>query len=138
MRLLRVSASEGLLRIALGFAFLYPAIHAFFDPTTWLGYFPPFVTQAFDIIAVPLKLSDVVLLHSFGFLEIILAVWVLFGKRVRTPALIMAVLLFAIVGFNLGPANFSVLFRDVSIAFAAIALALGSRVKAPTPETPHG
>jgi uncharacterized membrane protein YphA (DoxX/SURF4 family) len=124
MRLLRVSASEGLLRIALAFAFLYPAIDAYFDPTSWLGYFPQFVTQAFHVIAIPLKLSDVFLLHSFGVLEIALALWVLFGKRVRIPAFVMAFMLFAIVGFNLDPANFSVLFRDVSIAFAALALAL--------------
>ncbi len=123
MRLLRTLPSEALLRIALAFAFLYPAIDAFFDPATWLGYFPNFVTDAFHTIAIPLKLSDVVLLHSFGVLEIVLAVWVLFGKRVRVPALIMALMLFIIVGLNLDPSNFSVLFRDVSIAFAALALA---------------
>lgn len=122
MRLLRVSTSEGLLRIGLAFSFLYPAINAFFEPTTWLGYFPPFVTMLFHSIAVPLKWSDVVLLHSFGLLEIALAVWVLFGRRIRVPATVMAIMLFAIVGFNLDPSNFSVLFRDVSIAFAALAL----------------
>ena len=122
MRLLRVSASEGLLRVALAFAFLYPAIDAFFDPTSWLGYFPQFVTATFHTIAVPLKWSDVVLLHSFGLLEVVLALWVLFGRRIRVPATVMALMLFAIVGFNLDPSNFSVLFRDVSIAFAALAL----------------
>jgi uncharacterized membrane protein YphA (DoxX/SURF4 family) len=123
MRLLRVSPSEGLLRIAVAFAFLYPPIDALFDPTSWLGYFPGIVTQAFHVISIPLKLSDLVLLHGFGILEVALAVWVLFGRRVRIPALLMAFILFVIVGFNLDASNFSVLFRDVSIAFAALALA---------------
>jgi len=122
MRLLRVTPTEALLRISLAFAFLYPAINAFFDPTSWLGYFPAFVTRAFHVIAIPLKLSDVVLLHSFGFVEIILALWVLFGRRVQIPAGVMAFMLLAIVAFNLDPSNFSVLFRDVSIALAALAL----------------
>lgn len=123
MQLLRVSPVAGLLRLSLGFAFLYPALNAYFDSTSWLGYFPSFVTAAFHVIAIPLKLSDVVLLHGFGILEIALALWVLFGKRVRTPALIMSILLLIIVGLNLDAANFSVLFRDVSIAFAGFALA---------------
>jgi uncharacterized membrane protein YphA (DoxX/SURF4 family) len=123
MRILRVSPSEGLLRLAVAFAFLYPAIDAWFDPASWLGYFPGIVTQAFHIVSIPLKLSDLVLLHGFGLLEIVLALWVIFGKRVRIPALLMALILFVIVGFNLDPANFSVLFRDVSIALACLALA---------------
>jgi uncharacterized membrane protein YphA (DoxX/SURF4 family) len=123
MRLLRLSPSEALLRIAVAFAFIYPPIDALFDPASWLGYFPSFITNAFHTIAIPLKLSDVVLLHGFGLLEVALAVWILAGKRVRIPALIMAVLLLIIVGFNLDPSNFSVLFRDVSIALAALALA---------------
>lgn len=122
MRLLRVAPSEALLRIALAIAFLYPALAAIFDEASWLGYFPGFATDLFHLISVPLKLSDTVLLHSFGLLEVVLAVWVLFGKRVRTPALIMAFLLFLIVVLNLG--QFSVLFRDLSIMFAALALAL--------------
>lgn len=123
MRLLRLPPAEALLRISVAFAFLYPPVDALFDPVSWLGYFPSFVTNAFHLVSIPLKLSDVVLLHGFGVLEIVLAVWVLFGRRVRTPALVMAFILFVIVGFNLDPANFSVLFRDVSIAFAALALA---------------
>jgi len=127
MGLSRRPPSEALLRIAVAFAFLYPPIDALFDPVSWLGYFPAFVTNAFHAIAVPLKLSDVVLLHGFGLLEVALALWALFGRRVRVPALIMALILFVIVGFNLDPANFSVLFRDISIAFAALALAFFPR-----------
>jgi uncharacterized membrane protein YphA (DoxX/SURF4 family) len=126
MKFQRLTPPEALLRASLAFAFLYPAIDALFDPTTWLGYFPSVVTNLFHVISVPLKLSDVVLLHGFGLFEVVLALWVIFGKRIRIPALLMAAVLFAIVLFNLDPSNFSVLFRDVSLAFASLALALFS------------
>lgn len=133
MRLPRVSSSEWLLRIAVAFAFAYPAIDEIFDPASWLGYFPHFILATYDaLIGVPLKLSEVVLLHTFGLFEVALALWVLIGTRVRIPAVIMALVLFAIVGFNLDPSNFSVLFRDVSIALAALALASMSSRKLST------
>jgi uncharacterized membrane protein YphA (DoxX/SURF4 family) len=124
MGVLRVSAPEACLRIALAFAFLYPAIDAFIDPTSWLGYFPAFATAAFHTISIPLKWSDLVLLHAFGLLEIALALWVLIGRRAKLPAALMAFILLIIVALNLNASDFSVLFRDVSIAFAALALAL--------------
>ncbi len=122
MHLFRVTPSEGLLRLGLAFAFLYPAIDAIFEPSSWLGYLPGIVTQAFHLVSIPLNLSDLVLLHSFGMLEVILAFWVTLARNVRIPAIMMAGILFVIVGFNLDPANFSVVFRDVSIALAALAL----------------
>jgi uncharacterized membrane protein YphA (DoxX/SURF4 family) len=121
MSLLRLAPSEVLLRIAVAFAFLYPPIAALSDPISWFGYFPPLVTSIFHGVS---SLPDVVLLHGFGIAEVVVAVWILFGRSVRTPAIIAAVVLFAIVGFNLDAANFSVLFRDVSIALAALALAM--------------
>lgn len=124
MGVLRVTPSEACLRIALAFAFLYPALDALLDPTSWLGYFPSFATGLFHIISIPLKWSDMVLLHGFGLLEVALALWVLIGTRVKVPATLMAIILLAIVALNLNPSDFSVLFRDISIAFAAIALAL--------------
>jgi len=122
-RFFRLSAPEQLLRVAVAFAFLYPAIDAVFEPSMWLGYLPPFATAAFHVLAVPLKISDVVLLHAFGLLEFALALWLLAGRSVRIPAVLMAVILFIIVGLNLDPASFSVVFRDISIALAALAIA---------------
>lgn len=122
MWLLRVSPSEAMLRLALAFSFIYPAIAAVLDEPSWLGYFPGFATNLFHVISVPLKLSDTVLLHGFGLLEVALAVWVLFGRRVRIPAIIMGVILLVIVLTNLG--QFAVLFRDVALVFVAVALAL--------------
>lgn len=100
------------LRIGLAFAFLYPPINAIFDPITWIGYLPSFVL-AFG--------SDIVLLHLFGAFEIVLALWILSGKRIAMPSFIAAGILVVIVLLNLS--SFDVVFRDLSIA--AIALALG-------------
>ena len=63
---------------------------------------------------------DAVLLHSFGALEVALALWVLSGWKVRVPATLMLLMLLAIVFFNLN--QFQVVFRDLSIAGIALAL----------------
>ena len=60
-----------LLRVGAALAFLYPPFSALTgDPYTWLGYFPPFV-QGY--------LPDLVLLHAFGVIEIIIGLWILSG-----------------------------------------------------------
>ena len=123
MYFFRLHPTEAFLRIGLAFAFLYPAVDAFIDPTTWLGYFPAFVVNVFHIIAVPLTLGDVFLLHGFGLLELLLALWVLCAKRVALAAYLMAAILLIIVLTNLDASSFSVLFRDVSLACMAFALA---------------
>ena len=99
--------------MGLAFAFLYPPIDAVLDPYSWIGYFPHFLRGI-----VP----DMVLLHSFGALEVIVALWILSGWKIAWPSLIAAVMLLAIVVFDV--ADFAVIFRDLSIMTIAIALAL--------------
>lgn len=114
----RISGTQWALRIAVAGSFVYPAINALFDPYAWIGYFPSFVTD----MVTP---HSILLLHTFGVVEILLALWLLLGTRIRIPALIMAGMLGAIVLFNLG--QFQVLFRDLSIALATLALAFTPR-----------
>jgi len=102
-----------ILRVALAFAFIFPAVNAFLDPSSWIGYFPAFIRG---------YVPDEVLLYGFGALEIILALWVLSGWKIAFPSLMMAGVLVAIVAFN--PSQFQILFRDISIAIAAVGLAL--------------
>src|SRR3569623_1398624 len=99
-----------ILRISLAFSFAFPAVNAVFDPDSWVGYFPSFMSGLLD---------PALLLHSFGALEIILAVWVLSGWKVYIPAAVMALMLLAIVIFNF--AQFQVLFRDLAIMGEALA-----------------
>lgn len=109
---------EILLRVAVAFSFLYPPLHALIDPYAWIGYFPAFVTSlAYG--------NEIVLLHAFGILEVLIALWILFAKRPFLPALMAAALLLAIVVVN--GAQFPILFRDVAIALAALSLALMHR-----------
>ncbi|MEK7480157.1 MAG: hypothetical protein AAB665_02600 [Patescibacteria group bacterium] len=103
------------LRIGVAFALLYPPLNALTDPSAWIGYFPPF-TRGF----VP----DEVLLHTFGIVEVILALWILSGWRIFWPSAAATLMLLGIVVFN--PTNFQVLFRDLAIAASVFALAVVS------------
>ena len=103
-----------LLRIGAALAFLYPPLSAVFgDPYTWFGYFPAFV-QGY--------LPDIVLLHAFGAVEVVIGLWILSGYKIFVPAILATAMLLAIVAFNLP--QFDVLFRDVSLACLTFALAL--------------
>ncbi len=111
--------TDCVLRGGLAFAFLFPPINAFFDPYSWIGYFPAFM-RGF----VP----DAVLLHSFGIVEIIIALWILSGWRVFWPSLAALIFLLAIVLFDLN--DFQVIFRDISIASIALVLIIKNRSQA--------
>jgi len=105
--------SRRILRIGLAFAFLYPPINALTDPYAWVGYFPSFMHG---------YVSDLTLLHAFGVLEIVIALWILWGRYLVWPTTLAAVLLISIVSFN--TANFQVVFRDLAIASIALFLAV--------------
>ena len=124
MRFFRLHPSEALLRVGLAFAFIYPAVSALLDPAPWLGYIPPVALQLFHSVSIPLSLSDVFLLHAFGLVEIALALIVVLARNVRIPSFIMAFILILIVLTNLDVSTFSVLFRDISIACAALSLGM--------------
>jgi len=112
-----------LLRAGLAFSFIYPAVSALFDPYSWIGYFPPLLL---DLVG-----NDELVLHVWGVFEVALALWVLFGKHLFIPSMLMGLALMAVVLVN--PGQFPILFRDVSIALAAFALAWMHR-----PGTLHG
>lgn len=118
MRPFSLPLPEALLRIAVAISFLYPPLSALVDPYSWIGYFPQFLMELVGT-------NQMLMLHAFGVAEVILALWILFGKRVFIPSVIAAVMLFAIVLLNWN--QMEVLFRDISIALAAVALALMHR-----------
>lgn len=104
-----------ILRVGLAFVFLYPAINAYFEPYTWIGYFPPFTRGYVD---------EFLMLHVFGVVEIVIALWLLSGWKVFYPALVAGVMLVAIVVTN--TSDFPILFRDLGLAAAAFHLALAN------------
>ncbi|MBY0110769.1 hypothetical protein K2Y00_02080 [Patescibacteria group bacterium] len=111
---LTLPVPELLLRVGVAFSFLYPPLSALGDPYSWIGYFPGFLVSLAGT-------NGTLMLHAFGVIEVLIALWILFGKNIFIPSLLAGVALMAIVVLN-GP-QFLVLFRDVSIALAAFALA---------------
>lgn len=109
----RESIADFVLRAGLAFAFLYPPINAIFDPNAWIGYFPPFTRGYVD---------DLVLLHIFGVVEVVIAVWLLSGTRMFWPAAAALAMLLGIVTMDF--TEFQVVFRDLSIAAIALYLCI--------------
>src|SRR3989344_6821356 len=109
------------LRAGVAFSFLYPPVNALSDPHSWIGYFPQFARE----FSYSFGLSDLALLHTFGVLEVVLALWILSGWKIFWPSLAACIMLVAIVVFNIP--EFPVLFCDLSIAAGAAALAINAK-----------
>ena len=101
-----------LLRIAIAFAFLYPPFDALSNPNAWIGFFPPFVLG---------YVSNGTLLLLWGAVMVILALWILWGKKLFIPSAAATVVLLAIVAFNLP--LLEIVFRDLSLALVAATMA---------------
>lgn len=102
-----------LLRLGLALVFLYAAVGAALAPSAWIGYFPQFIR---DSIPVPER----VLLGLFSAYELLLALWVISGWKTFYAALVSALTILGIMVANFG--LLEVIFRDVAIFFAALAL----------------
>ena len=99
------------LRWGLAFVFFYAAIAGLVNPDNWIGYMPGFLVSIF-----PARL----LLTAFSFYEIVLAALLFIGWKIRYASLLATITLAAITILNLGV--FEVIFRDVGLAFSALAL----------------
>ena len=101
------------LRTGLALVFFYASIASFLNPDAWVGYIPQFVQQL-----IPPRIF--LHIHSAG--EVFLALWLLSNKKTFYAAILSALALFAIIIFNVGALE--IVFRDVTIMFAALALAV--------------
>ena len=101
-----------LLRIGLAFAFFYAALASFFDPNSWIGFYPDFLRNLF---------AETFLLTAFSIFEIVLAIWLLSGRFLFWASLVSAGALTGIVIFNLP--QMDIIFRDISLVFASLGLA---------------
>ena len=97
-----------LLRLGIAFSFAYASIAAFINPTSWIGFLPTF-------------LQNNTFLNIFSTGEIVLAIWLISGWKTFYPALLSALAMLGIIIFNLGALD--IVFRDVTILLAALALA---------------
>ena len=99
------------LRLGLAFVFLYAAVSSLLDPATFTGYFPSFLPTSWATELLPL----------FAVYEVLLALALVTGLRSHLVALLAAATLVGITAAN--PDAFEVLFRNVAITCAALALA---------------
>lgn len=100
------------LKLSIASVFIYASIAATLQPNNWIGYLPQFARSL-----APASL----LLLGFSFYQITLSLWLLSGWKTFYAAVLAALTLLAIMGVNLG--QIDILFRDVAIFFAALALA---------------
>ena len=99
------------LQIGLAFILIYAGVNSILDPVIWKGYVPGFLSP---------ELREITLwISTIG--ELILAVWLLTGKYLKFPSILTAVFMALIIGFNIP--LFGVIFRNVGLLFAALALA---------------
>jgi uncharacterized membrane protein YphA (DoxX/SURF4 family) len=109
-------ATSWLLRVGLAFVFAYAAVTSIVDPAAAATYFPR---------QLPADLVVDVLLPAFAAYELALALALLSGRHTYAAAVIAALTLGGIMVVNADA--FGVLFRNVAIACAALALAADSR-----------
>ena len=101
-----------LLRIGIAFAFIYVALSAYFTPSSWIGSIPDFVAFVSKDLILKVHIT----------INLILGLWLLSNKKTFYAAIISSLALFSIIILNLGALD--IVFRDISILFADIALAV--------------
>ena len=100
-----------LLRVGLASVFLYAAAASTLEPYNWLGYIPQFLRNMFP---------SQILLMGFSIYELLLALWILSGKKIIYSASLASFTLVAIMVSNFS--QMDILFRDIAILFAALSL----------------
>ena len=105
-----------LLRLGIASVFLYAVIAATLEPFNWIGYLPQFLRNIF-----PAE----ILLRLFSAYQVVLSLWLLWGKKIFWASLLSIITFIAIITVNIG--SLDIVFRDIAILFAALSLAVISR-----------
>lgn len=102
-----------LVRFGVAFAFIYVAFSMRINPDSWIGYYPDFVLNN-----IPVNL----LLWASTIGHTVIGLWILLSRRICIPASLASLALIGIIASNLG--SMDVIFRDVTILCASLALAI--------------
>lgn len=102
-------------RIGLAFPFIYAAIASLFNPSSWVGFFPPFMTNL---------IPQGILITTWAILQIIVGFWLILGKKILIPSIVAFLMLAGILIFNYKLLD--IIFRDVSILATAVVLIIYS------------
>lgn len=108
--------SPAILRVAISIVFLYFGFVQIYDPSSWTGYIPNFLTSLY------ISASNLVILN--GTMEIILGTFLILGIYTRFSALILSIHLFLIT-FSLGSSPTA--FRDFGLSFATLSIFLNGK-----------
>jgi len=95
------------LRLAIASVFYYAAIASFIEPDNWIGYLPQFLRHIFPATF---------LLSSFS--------WIMSGWKSFYSACLASLTLIGIIISNI--TLIDIVFRDIAIFFASLALATAS------------
>ena len=101
------------LRFGLAFSFIYVAIAAYFVPDNWIGFIPSWAKSI-----LPAEL----LLKGHIAFDAIIGLWLVSNKKIFYASILACLNLAVIVLVNI--ASLDIIFRDVSLLAAAIALAI--------------
>lgn len=101
------------LRVALAIPLLYAAIAATLQPEAWVGFIPFFLRNIFP---------EALLLGAHALVDFTLALWLLSGWKTNYAAIFSSLNLAVIIVVNL--ASLDIIFRDIGLLLAAVALAL--------------
>ncbi|HVZ12232.1 MAG TPA: hypothetical protein VG965_04340 [Patescibacteria group bacterium] len=104
-----------LLRISIASVFLYAAVAATLQPQNWIWYIPQILRNMFP---------GPLLLLSFSAYQAILSIWILSGKKTFYAASLACLTFIGIIVANIN--SIDILFRDLTIFFASLALAAGA------------
>jgi len=107
-----------LLQVGLAITLVYAAVAGFFEPNNWIGFLPNFLR---DLVPV----SDKLLLTLVGSAQIIVSIPLVVQKKPFYPAIAAAIFFGAVVVLNFGALD--IVFRDIGLFFAAVALAVHSK-----------
>ncbi len=101
------------LRIGIAFSFIYVGVMAFSNPSSWIGFVPSFIENF---------VSKESFLYTHGLFDFLLGLWIISGKKTFHASILASLAMLGIIIFNLN--SFDIVFRDISILFAAIALGI--------------
>jgi uncharacterized membrane protein YphA (DoxX/SURF4 family) len=99
------------LRWGLAFVFFYAALSGVTNSEQWAGYIPRFVAGYFPLEGI---------LSVFGIYEVILALWLFFGKKLPWAAMVAFITLSVIVILTVDRLDLT--FPSIGLALAALAL----------------
>jgi len=104
--------SDLILRLGLGFVFIYFGIDKFFHPSYWIGYIPAW-------FVIPISMT--VFIYLMGIVETVVGLGIVTNRHLRFFAAIAALMLIGIsisIGWN------EITVRDIGLLAVAVSLML--------------